>query len=289
MNKSEELSIIYHDIFDYPLTDKELFKWTSGKDVRKEGERQRAERVVKINRVKVKGKNYYFLDRRRSIVSVRLKREIFSRLKLKLTRKFVKILLLISSIKMVALTGSLAMNNAKKNADIDLMIITQKGTLWITRFLSLMILMKFIRRFGERVEKDKLCLNMWFSENNLVWPKRKRNIYSAHEIAQIIPLVNKNETYEKFIWENRWIKKYWPNAVKIKRSNSKNQNNNLKFKIFDRLFYVLLRIIEPFARTLQYLYMRKRITYETVTPERAIFHPRDMSKIVDEKLRVYFN
>ena len=68
-----------------------------------------------------------------------------------------------------------ALNNAKKNSDIDLLIITSKNTLWTTRIISFALL-KFagfkLRRAGDKNEKDKLCLNMWLDESDLVLKKR---------------------------------------------------------------------------------------------------------------------
>ena len=58
---------------------------------------------------------------------------------------------------------------------------------------------------------------MWLDESDMVWQRKDRNIYTAHEIAQIVPLINKDKTYEKFLSHNRWILDFWPNAVKIRK------------------------------------------------------------------------
>jgi hypothetical protein len=129
-----------------------------------------------------------------------------------------------------------------------------------------------IRKPNDYRQKDKLCLNMWFDESDLVWIS-PRNFYTAHEIAQLIPLVNKDKTYEKFIWKNRWIKNYWPNVIKIYEVKGNIQSFRYKYTTF-----------EKFAFWLQYTYMKPKITREMVTKKRAIFHPKDWTDIIFKKL-----
>jgi hypothetical protein len=130
---------------------------------------------------------------------------------------------------------------------------------------------------------------MWLDESDLRWSEKDRNIYTAHEIGQIVPLVNKNLTYEKFINKNKWIFDYWPNVVKIQRENSiqKSSNSKVQRNILNVLFYLLCRTLEPLARNLQYRYMRGKITREVITPTRAVFHPKDQGLEVIKKLNKY--
>jgi len=204
MHAESIYSIIYHDIFDFPLTKEELVRWSS---------------KLKIENSKLKIENqggYYFLTGRADLVTKRVNRKkIFVR-KMAIARKAAKVLELLPTIRMVAVTGALAMANAAEGTDIDLLLITHPGTLWLTRLIvfGLLSISGFkLRRFGDSNQKDKLCLNMWLTTGYLVWPVRDRNIYSAHEIGQIVPLVNKNKTYELFLSDNRWIKNYWPNII----------------------------------------------------------------------------
>ncbi len=199
--------------------------------------------------------------------------------KVVIAKRAAKILSFIPTIKMVAVTGALAMENANEEADIDLMIITSKDTLWTTRLFTLLLLDILgipRRKYGDRNQKNKLCLNIWLDENNLAW--RKRNMFTAHEIAQIKPLVNKEETYEKFISKNKWITDYWPNAVKVQ---SYSRQTDIRPS--------LLTIFEPLTRKFQLWYMKDKITREVITPTRALFHPVDWGDIVVSKLKPFLN
>ena len=114
-------------------------------------------------------------------------------------------------------------------------------------------------------------MNMWLDESDLVWPKKDRNIYTAHEIAQASPLVNKDKTCEAFIYKNSWILDFWPNSVKKERPSVKNTK-------FSR------GLVEKICYAIQYQYMKPKITREIVTPTRGIFHPNDWSEVVLSRL-----
>ena len=270
LGKRELVSIIYHDIFDYPLTIFELIKWNAGDKVK----------LLKNQDIKVVGKRgYFFIKDREGIILKRFMRKRISARKVVIAKRAAKILSFIPTIKMVAVTGALAMENANEEADIDLMIITSKGTLWTTRLFTLLLLDILgipRRKYGDRNQKNKLCLNIWLDENNLAW--RKRNMFTAHEIAQIKPLVNKEETYEKFISKNKWITDYWPNAVKVQ---SYPRQTNLRPS--------LLTFFEPLTRKFQLWYMKDKVTREVITPTRALFHPVDWGDIVASKLKLFLN
>lgn len=260
---SEKASVIYHNIFDYPLTKDELSIWKCGKNIKSNIE------IIHKN-------NFYFLKDREMVIGKRKEYEKYSKGKLKLARKAAKLISKIPTIKFVGITGALAMKNASKNSDIDLMTVTANNTLWTSRLLvyGLLLISGFkLRVPNGKNEKNRLCLNIWLDENDLVWRKKDRNIYTAHEIAQIIPIVNKDKTYEKLLWENRWILDFWPNAIKI--SNKGFSTNNLQS---------VLSLFENVMFKIQYLHMSKRITREVVTPTRALFHPNDWGEIVEKKL-----
>ena len=281
LNHGDLASLAYHNIFDYPLTLSELLRWSVG---------SKSEIPIEARQIIKFQNGFYFYEERGGIVFKRLLRKRISTRKSQIAFKAAKALSLIPTVKLVAVTGALAMENVSDESDIDLLIVTQGGTLWTTRILSLGLLwLKRIptRRFDDKFQKDKICLNMWLDEDNLAW-RKDRNAYTAHEIAQIVPLVNKNLTYERFIWKNKWVKEYWPRALKVQKLNIKDQSHKSKFKKFYNfalsfcilIFEFLFMKVEKIAFRLQYWYMKGKITREVVTPTRAFFHPVDWGKVV---------
>lgn len=276
LRSSNLLTVLYHDIFDYPLTLKELEIWKSVKK-------------IKSNKKTKSVDGYFFVKGKGGIVKKRLQKERYSKKKIQIAKKASRLISKIPSVLMVGVTGALAMNNASKNSDIDLLIITKRNTLWTTRMFVYLILFAFkqkVRSPLNKNEKDKLCLNMWLCETDLIWKINDRNIYTAHEIAQIVPLINKNKIYEKFLWKNKWILTFWSKAVKITKEPKKQGNQEQK-KFLISLLAQAGSVLNFFSFQIQYFYMKPKITREVITSTRAIFHPTDWGKKVLTRLNSF--
>jgi hypothetical protein len=265
LNRKFKISILYHNYFDYPLTKSELKKWSAGN----------AFSVNSSFDISIdSSSNCYFLKGRQGLLKKRLLRERYSKKKLKIAEQWVKYFRLIPTVKMVAVTGSLAMKNARSGADIDFMIITKSGSLWSTRILTLLFLLIIgapLRLANKKKENNLLCLNLWMDESDLAFKDKDQNAYLAHEIVQIIPLINRNKTYERFIFKNSWARSYWPNALVGFPDKVKNCPNN---PLVNPLSFILL-FLEPLSRWVQFHHIKPRRTREIVTPTRAMFHPCD--------------
>lgn len=262
---SEEVfSVYYHNIFDYPLSFSELIKWKAGN-------------VPNLN-VDVDYKNgYYFLKGREGLVYKKVLRERISQKKQTIAFKASKTLSLVSAVKMIGITGSLAMSNAKKDSDIDLIIITKNGKLWSTRLITYLLFKLAnisVRKPREPNQKNKLCLNIWLDESDMIWPKNERNVYTAHEILQITPILNRGEAYENFLYKNKWAFKYWPNAQIIRKPTYRYKYSKP----------INLDFIDNVAYKLQYRYLKPKLTKEHVTFTKAVFHPRNLSEITLKKI-----
>jgi hypothetical protein len=104
---------------------------------------------------------------------------------------------------MVAVTGALAMNNAQQGDDIDFLIVTAPGRVWLTRAL-VVLLVRLARLLGA-----KLCPNYVLSQSAL--SERRRDLFVAHDLAQMVPLVGL-AVYAEMRAANTWAAAYLPQA-----------------------------------------------------------------------------
>lgn len=200
-------TLCYADIFDYPLTSSEIFKWLIGFPI--ENKNIFKTNLEKINNKKTRIKHthkYYHLRGSLGNISMRKKRQRYSQEKIKIAKRVGERLKLIRNVKAVAITGALAMENSKKNDDIDLMIITSENRLWLTRLFVVLLVSLIAKRRTpakqnnsslEKQLNNTICLNLFLDETALSVSKAKRNLYTAHEVAQTKFLWSKDKTKEK--------------------------------------------------------------------------------------------
>ena len=240
-----QATVLYADIFDWLLTQEELRLWCIGVQPK-------------------------VLPRMKKPSLSRRTRERWAKKKWEKARRSARFLRFIPSILLVGVTGGLSRNNVKKTDDIDFFCITSSGTLWISRLLAIVVieLLGTRRRPGETKVADKICLNMFMSEDSLQVTKLDRDLFSAYEVLQMTPLWERRSAYTRFLETNQWVKKFLPNAwewrTKNKQLSAGRQNRNS-----------LLLFLEPFARTLQHWYMKNRRTSEVIEAGVLRFHPRD--------------
>ncbi len=194
-------------------------------------------------------------------------------------RVYIKLLSSFPQIKLVGLSGSISMLNANLEHDIDLFIITEKNRLFTARFLATIIsfIMGLKRNIGQNEAPNKVCLNLFFDENNLKVPKFKQTKFVGHEVLQMKPIINKNQTYEKFLNANEWVFRLFPNSRSL-ISNFKNSklNKNFKLKIKN-----LSDWLESQLKKFQLRLINKHRTTEIITSTQLWFHPDDFEKKIN--------
>jgi hypothetical protein len=192
-------TLAYSDIFEHPLRLEELHRYLP---VRAEvGELPLA--LKSLQELVCTQDDVYFLAGREEIVDVRRRREARSRELLPHALRYGRILGALPFVRMVALTGSLAVMNISKNADFDYMLVAAQSRVWSVRAFAL-LLNRLVRPFGHT-----LCPNLIVSESALAWPLH--DLYSARELVQMIPITGL-DMYRKLVQANDWARELLPNA-----------------------------------------------------------------------------
>ena len=202
---SEELldsvfqTLAYADVFEYPLTVGETFRYLTSTKASFE---QVTQALAEASIFTSTG-DYFTLRGREHLVAIRKRRaEIAARLWPKAAR-YGRLISSLPFVRMVAVTGSLAVDNTDEDKDIDFMIVAAPGRLWTVRALVLLV-----ARFAN-LERIHLCPNYLVTTNAL--ELKERSLYVAHELAQMIPLSGM-QVYDEMRQRNDWIREYLPNA-----------------------------------------------------------------------------
>lgn len=196
-------TIAYVDVFDYPLTAAEVHRYLEGVSV----PAWKVEAMLANGRLVPhyisRCQGYFTLPGREDIIATRKKREENAQKLWPEAIRYGRFIASLPFVRMVAVTGSLAVNNADPNADIDYLIVTENGRLWLCRAFTI-ALVKLAARRGVT-----LCPNYFLSERALVFDQR--NLYIARELVQMIPLSGL-EVYNQLRQLNPWTADFLPNA-----------------------------------------------------------------------------
>ena len=197
-------TVAYADIFDYPLTVEEVHRYLGAPaPLALVG-------AVVANGAAGSGRlgwrvwdGYVSLPGREEIVHVRRHREQRAQALWPPALRYASLIASFPFVRMVALTGSLALDNADDGTDLDYLIVTAPDRLWLCRSF-LLIIVRWARRRG-----DVVCPNYLVSERALAL--EQRNLFVARELAQMVPLFGL-DVYDRMRAANGWSRAYLPNA-----------------------------------------------------------------------------
>lgn len=195
-------TLVYADLFDYPLTPTEVIRYLGMPA-------EPASVLQQLNHSTATGllarhNGYVALAGRDHLFDLRAHREEIARAKWPAARRYATWLACLPFVRMVAVTGTLAVNNVESRDDIDVFIVTEPGRLWLSRALVIMVV-RLAALAG-----DELCPNYFLSQRQLVFPDQ--NIFGAREVAQMVPLYGA-DVYWTIRRLNGWVADLLPQAT----------------------------------------------------------------------------
>ncbi|MAF20084.1 MAG: hypothetical protein CMI55_00175 [Parcubacteria group bacterium] len=207
LEKSILATIVYYDVLDRPLTSWEVFKYLI-KTGKNQNDLNKVLQVLENSSELAKFINqkngFYFLKGRLKIIKQRIRRQIIADGKWKKAKRLIRLLQAIPFIRLVAVSGSLAMNNSKQDSDIDLLIVAKSGRIWTCRGLTTLYLHLIRQRRHDSLTKDRLCLNHYLTDQSLTIPFK--SLYNAQTYAHLVPVwQTPSSLYQRFQKANQWI------------------------------------------------------------------------------------
>lgn len=196
-------TVSYVDTFDYPLTTAEIHRYLIKLPLSSGKLQESLNKSTLIpHRLQRVGK-YYMLPGREAIAAVREERRVRAERLWPEAVYYGRLIARMPFVRMVAVTGSLAVNNVGPQEDIDYFIVTANDRLWVCRAFVILIVRWAARR------AVMLCPNYFLAERAL--RIQTRNLYTAHEITQMLPLFGL-PVYHTLRRLNPWTHRFLPNA-----------------------------------------------------------------------------
>lgn len=279
LSKSILATIHYADLFQYPLSLREIQRYLYLRKASLAEVQQEVSTLLASNLLETNGE-WYVLSSRSLLFELRLQREQISSQHRQRIQKWLKIFSLLSWVNMVGITGSLAMNNSSEQDDIDLMMVTSPRRLWLTRFLLVPVLYLGGVYWRKNTPRGRFCPNVWLTTDDLKF--EDHGVYLAHEICQTQPIFIRGSVYQEFLSQNAWVYRYFPNWEGGESPHALLESPRKQISRLGDKF-------ERWAFSGQMFKIKRRWTSEVVTPSRALFHPLSVAPHIttafEERLR----
>lgn len=217
MNSTEAAimrTILYADVFSFPLTLDELHRYLiCDYPISKNTLADIVQSSPCLKRYLHTQDNYMCLQTRSDLIARRQEREYLSANMWDDAMKYGQWLSLVPFVRMVALTGALAMRNpASADDDFDYMLVTTPGRVWMARGFAV-LLVRVVRLFGR-----ELCPNYVLAEDALL--QQQQDLYMAHEVTQM-QVIQGTTLYQQMLNTNRWSQAFLPNALALATPHDK--------------------------------------------------------------------
>lgn len=242
----------FFDTFNYPLTSFEVWRLCEIKADFSEIQNALSENFLSSCLEQKNG--FYFLRGRENIIESRRQFAILAEKKMRRARLALKLWRFVPGLKGVAVCNNFYYH---PESDVDLLVITDKNSLWLTRILVTLITHFAGMRMDRKKITDQICLSFFVSENGLDLSSlmlSDSDPYFVYWFAFLDPLYD--DGIFKTLWEkNEVIRKKLPNAIYSYSSPFRSLSSKKHF--------VALNLFDKISRYFQ----KKRISKKSINPE----------------------
>lgn len=206
-------TVVYFDLFDYPLTLSELYRylWRAPDQVSLTDVEAAVQQLPQLQTID----GVIVLTGRESLSRLREERYIESERKFRRRRIYLWLLTCLPGVEAIWIVNTLAYHNVRRTSDIDLLIVAQPGKIWSTRFFTT-ALAKILRlRPTVQHTQDTLCLSFYLTSATLDLSMLTHNNferYEAYWLAAIMPVYDPKQLLPKCWQQNTWAQRVLPYA-----------------------------------------------------------------------------
>src|SRR5690606_24954809 len=89
--------------------------------------------------------------------------------------------------------------------DLDYFLVTQSGRVWMARAFAVLLVRVF------KLRGVVICPNFVLAQDALA--QARQDLYTAHEVSQVVTVYDNADIYARFRRENGWVLAHMPNAI----------------------------------------------------------------------------
>ena len=275
-------TLVFFDMFDYPLTAFEIWQYMDLKSGLKEVLELLQDSAFLKSRIGAKD-GYYFLKERPTVLASRLRRYHYSAAKFKKAARFIVLFRFVPWIRLAAMANMIGPENLRRLSDIDLFIVAAPQRVWLTRFFCAGLSKALNARPRPGQEQDKICLSFFISEDRLDLADLMLadDVYFWHWLIMLRPILDQDRSYERLIQANAAVINHFPNwrpPAPFGRRKVAAISNRFYFDVFEMFFGGLEKISRKFQLKVLASPLKEIINQDTrVVMDSQVLkmHPKD--------------
>lgn len=223
-------TLLYFDIFNYPLKSHEVFRFLEMKGITETDVRTALNRLSD-DKVLFRYNDLYSVQNDRGIVERRIKGNAEAIRYLPIAKRKAKIISGFPFVQAVFASGSLSKDYMDERSDLDFFVVTSPGRLWIAR--TMLVIYKRVFLFNSH---KYFCINYYVDEDHL--EIEEKNLFTATELATVIPLYGASH-YLELHRANNWLKNFFPNFQPRPLHDAPDSKTGVIKKCFESIINVL--------------------------------------------------
>lgn len=250
-------TVVYFDLFDYPLTPTELYRYLW------QAPSTNLTEVIQVASTLPQlefANGVFCLHGRGGLAKIRAERYLESERKFLLRRKYLWLLSLLPGVRAIWIVNTMAYHNVRRSSDIDLLIVAAPNKIWSTRFFTTAFAKLLGLRPSQYHTQDTLCLSFYITADHLnlsqlTKPNHER--YEAYWLAQTLPVYDPANLLQHCFTANPWLKQALPNA----QPAAQHYNRMISHTWLHDVNHTLGRLVlwEPLWRALQLRLLPKKL------------------------------
>ena len=234
-------TLLYFDIFNCPLSAKEVFRFLGTNHVDINYIQQELNNLTKQGVIFHFGE-FFSLKNDVALIGRRTTGNSEAKKFLSIAKKKAKLIASFPFVRAVMGSGSLSKGYMDENSDLDFFIVTEPGRLWIARILLVMYKRIFLLN-----SHKYFCVNYFVDTEHL--EIEEKNLFTATELATVIPLYGA-EHYQNLFRANSWLSGFFPNHIPRSIADVPSSKRNILKKLMETCINVM------FAKQLNNFFMK---------------------------------